>query len=60
MLFHVTNEHDYLACPARAREPWSDEVRESQKWLEGNEEVKVLGGMWTPAFSQVIRHHRGK
>ena len=43
MLFHVTNEHDYLACPARAREPGSDEVRESQKWLEGNEEVKVLG-----------------
>ena len=43
MLFHVTAEHDHLSCPARGREPGSDEVRESQKWLEGNEEVKVLG-----------------
>ncbi len=43
MLFHVTNEHDHLSCPGRNREPGSDEVRESQKWLEGNEEVKVLG-----------------
>ena len=55
MLFHVTAEHDHLSCPGRASveeldrlahapgEPGSDEVRESQKWLEGNEEVKVLG-----------------
>ena len=43
MLFHVTNQHDHLSCPGRAREQGSDEVREAQKWLEGNEEVKVLG-----------------
>jgi len=43
MLFHVTAEHDYESCPGRGREPGSDEVREGQKWLEGNEEVKVLG-----------------
>ena len=41
MLFHVTAEHDHLTWPGRAG--GSDEVREAQKWIEGNEEVKVLG-----------------
>ena len=43
MLFHVTAEHDHETCPGRASGPESDAVREAQKWLEGNEEVKVLG-----------------
>ena len=43
MLFHVTAEHDHQTCPGRAGGPGSDEVREAQKWLEGNEEVKVVG-----------------
>ncbi len=43
MLFHVTNEHDHLTCPGRADGPGPDALRESQKWIEGNDKVKVLG-----------------
>ena len=43
MLFHVTAEHDHETCPGRAGGMGSDEVREAQKWLEGNDDVKVLG-----------------
>ena len=43
MLFHVTAEHDHMTCPGRDNGPGSDEVRQFQKWMEGNDEVKVLG-----------------
>ncbi len=43
MLFHVTAEHDHETCPGRAGGPESDTAREAQKWLEGNEDVKVVG-----------------
>ena len=43
MLFHVTNEHDHLTCPGRPGGPGPDAQREAQKWIEGNDEVKVLG-----------------
>ena len=43
MLFHVTAEHDYMTCPGRDGGVGSDNVRQNQKWLEGNDEVKVLG-----------------
>ncbi len=43
MLFHVTNEHDHLTCPGRPDGPGPDAQREAQKWIEGNDEVKVLG-----------------
>ena len=43
MLFHVTAEHDHMTCPGRAEGPGSDAVRDAQKWLEGNDAVKVLG-----------------
>jgi hypothetical protein len=43
MLFHVTAEHDHMTCPGRAEGPGSDAVRDAQKWLEGNDSVKVLG-----------------
>ena len=43
MLFHVTAEHDHMTCPGRDNGPGSDEARQFQKWMEGNDEVKVLG-----------------
>ena len=43
MLFHVTAEHDHMTCPARAGGRDSDEVRQALKWIEGNDDVKVLG-----------------
>ena len=43
MLFHVTAEHDHMTCPGREGGVGSDEVKEFQKWMEGNDEVKVLG-----------------
>ena len=42
MLFHVTNEHDHESCPGRGG-LGSDEARQAQKWLEGNDDVKELG-----------------
>ena len=43
MLFHVTAEHDHMTCPAKAGGRDSDEVRQALKWIEGNDDVKVLG-----------------
>ena len=43
MLFHVTTAHDHMTCPAREGGVESDAAREFQKWIEGNDEVKVLG-----------------
>ena len=43
MLFHVTAEHDYMTCPGREGGMGADAVREAQKWIEGNADVKVLG-----------------
>ena len=42
MLFHVTAEHDHMTCPARAGGRDLDEVRQALKWIEGNDDVKVL------------------
>ena len=49
MLFHVTAEHDHLTCPGKGGSG-SDEVRQFAKWVEGNDEVKVLGA-WAHAPS---------
>ena len=43
MLFHVTAIHDHMTYPARAGGRDSDEVRQALKWIEGNDDVKVLG-----------------
>ena len=43
MLFHVTANHDHMTCPARAGGRDSDEARQALKWIEGNDDVKVLG-----------------
>ena len=43
MLFHVTAEHDHMTCPGREGGRAADAVSEAQKWIEGNDEVKVLG-----------------
>ena len=43
MFFHFTAEHDHMTCPEREGGVGSDEVKEFQKWMEGNDEVKVLG-----------------
>ena len=32
-----------MTCPGRDNRPETDEVRQFQKWMEGNDEVKVLG-----------------
>ena len=43
MLFHVTAEHDHMTCPAREGGRDSDKVKQALKWIEGNEDVTVLG-----------------
>ena len=43
MLFHVTAEHDHMTCPGREGGIGSDEARQTLKWIEGNDDVKVLG-----------------
>jgi len=43
MPFHVTANHDHMTCPARAGGRDSDEARQALKWIEGNDDVKVLG-----------------
>ena len=43
MPFHVTAEHDHMTCPGRDGGVGSDEVRQALKWIEGNDDVKVLG-----------------
>ena len=43
MLFHVTANHDHMTCPARAGGRDSDEAVQALKWIEGNDDVKVLG-----------------
>jgi len=43
MLFHVTAEHDHMTCPGREGGIGSDEARQTLKWIEGNDGVKVLG-----------------
>ena len=43
MLFHVTASHDHETCPGRDGGPDSEAVINYQKWMEGNDEVKVLG-----------------
>ena len=43
MPFHVTAEHDHMICPVREGGIGSDEVRQALKWIEGNDDVKVLG-----------------
>ena len=43
MLFHVTAEHDHMTCPGKEGGIGSDEVRQALKWIEGNDDVKVLG-----------------
>jgi hypothetical protein len=53
MLFHVTAEHDHMTCPGREGGIGSDAVRESQKWMEGNADVNVLG-VWD--ISLLINH----
>jgi len=43
ILFYVSPEHDHMTCPARTSGTGSDEERRFQKWIEGNDEVRVLG-----------------
>ncbi len=43
MLFHVTANHDHMTCPARDGGRDSAEAVEALKWIEGNDDVKVLG-----------------
>ena len=40
MLYHITNRHNYQTCGAttgKGKQP------EYNRWVEGNEKVKVLG-----------------
>lgn len=43
MLFHITSQHDHETCPGKNGGPDSEAVINFQKWMEGNEDVKVLG-----------------
>ena len=53
MLFHVTAAHDHETCPGREGGPDSEAVINYQKWLEGNDEVKVLG-VWRYNVSHTL------
>ena len=54
MLFHVTANHDHMTCPARAGGRDSDEARQALKWIEENDDVKVLGVMDIGTASRVF------
>ena len=44
MLFHITAQHDHLTCGGvKARkEGRTDYQKESGRWMEGNDKVKVI------------------
>ena len=43
MLFHVKAKHSYETCPGIQHGTQSDEVRDLTKWVEGNEDVRIIG-----------------
>ena len=46
MLFHITAQHDHLSCGGvaarKAGQNMAEFQRESGRWMEGNDKVKVL------------------
>ena len=46
MLFHITAQHDHLSCGGvaarKAGQNMADFQRESGRWMEGNDKVKVI------------------
>ena len=54
MLFHVTANHDHMTCPAREGGRDSAEAVQALKWIEGNDDVKVLGVMDIGTASRVF------
>ena len=53
MLFHITAKHSYETCPAIQHGLDSDETVVSQRWMEGDENVKVLG-VWGYQVSDTV------
>ena len=43
MLFHITAKHSYETCPAIQHGLDSDETVVSQRWMQGDDNVIVLG-----------------
>ena len=43
MLFHITAKHDHETCPGKDSGPNGPAAVEFQRWMEGNDDVKVLG-----------------
>ena len=49
MIFHITSQHDYESCEGiqehRQEHRWEDGPprSERQRWVEGNDKVKVIG-----------------
>ncbi len=43
MLFHITAKHSYQTCPGVQHGIQSNEVRDLTAWLEGNEDVRMIG-----------------
>jgi len=43
MPFHITAKHSYETCPGIQHGTQSDEVRDLTAWLEGNQDVKIIG-----------------
>lgn len=43
MLFHVAAKHSYETCPGVQHGIESEELNTFSRWVEGNEDVKVLG-----------------
>ena len=44
MLFHITAQHDHLSCGGvkARREGKTDYAKDSGRWMEGNDKVKVI------------------
>ena len=53
MLFHVTAKHNNKTCHGIQHGDESDETNAFSKWIEGNEDVEVLG-VWGYNVSHTI------
>ncbi len=53
MLFHVIAKHSYETCPGVQHGPESAEVKEMTQWMEGNDDVKIVG-VWGYNVSHTV------
>jgi len=58
MLFHITAQHDHLSCPGvaarKAGQDMQEFQRESGRWMEGNDKVKVIAVYLNQPFHRIF------